>query len=77
MTTSENNPTNLDEWLDSIGVIHVLLKDLLPDDVELDYSAESLPVLEAASFSVDEVDLFDDAVAAYVGQTLRRVACGR
>ncbi len=74
------NPADLDAWLGALSIVFDLLEDLLPDDVRLDHSAESLPVFEevVASGAYPDADPhIDDALAAYLGQTLRRVGGGR
>lgn len=78
-TAEENRSADLDSWIDALLVASALLDDFLPDDVVLDHSAESLHVLDqvvAAGDYPDEVEYVDDALAAYLGQTLRRAAGG-
>ncbi|MEU4342419.1 hypothetical protein AB0H00_14300 [Nocardia sp. NPDC023852] len=78
--TMADEPSNLDEWFDHISVVAGLLEDLLPDDIVLDYSMESLFPLEGAiqASGLDEMgSSFTGAVAAYLGETLIGVANGR
>lgn len=76
----EDPPAGLEAWIDSFSMLSSLLDDFLPDDVVLDNSAESLHVFEqvVATGAYPDFDPhIDDALAAYLGQTLRRAAGGR
>ena len=78
-STEGIEPPNLAEWIRSIGVGYTLLGDLL-DGLVLDHSPESLFTLEKAlaGNNWSEVDpRLPDAVAAYIGQTLRCIGGGR
>lgn len=76
---AHKTPENLDEWIDRIDVIYGLLEDMLAEDIDLDYSAESLEAFEYAIWAsgLDEIEYFYDAAAAYVGHCLLLAAGGR
>jgi hypothetical protein len=67
----------LEQWLEQLSVTYHLMDDLVPDDVVLNHSAESLELLGDVLDDYDEVPGFDDDAAAYVGQTLLMLAGGR
>jgi hypothetical protein len=78
MSTSEDR---LREWRLEMGADTVLMADLLPDDIDLDHSVESLHRL--GRFVVEEFDSGDDnstmlldGIAGYLGESLLRVTGG-
>ncbi|MFQ6328378.1 hypothetical protein ACLMAL_19840 [Nocardia sp. CWNU-33] len=68
---------SLVRWIEELSITYDLMDDIVPDDVVLDHTLESLELLGDVLYDYDETPGFDDAAAAYIGQTLLKLAGGR